>query len=251
MAKSTLSHPSVGTLGNLTPAEERKLRQAWSHLLRLCGTDTAADEHSSPASHTNGHTNGNSSPPKSDHAAFRNNLWRFILGDHPDALVLRFLRARKWDVQAAIDMLVSAAGWRDEIKIDETIIYNGEDVILRPEPSIVDKEFITQWRSGKSYASGTDREGRQVYVVKVRLHNPSAQSAEAMERYILHSIESLRLIAKPPQDQACLVFDLTGFGLGNMDFHVVKFIVQVFEARYPETLGAILVHNAPFVFWGT
>jgi hypothetical protein len=46
------------------------------------------------------------------------------------------------------------------------------------------------------------------------------------------------------------VFDLTGFGLGNMDFHVVKFIVQVFEARYPETLGAVLVHNAPFVFWG-
>ena len=252
MAKTTLSHPAVGTLGNLTPDEDAKLRQTWAHLLRLCGIDSPVDSSkTSPASQTDGHTNGTAPPVKSEHAAFRDSLWQFILGDHPDALALRFLRARKWDVNAAVEMLVAAARWRDEIKLHETVIFDGEDVILRPEPSALDREFIAQWRLGKSYVSGTDREGRLVYVVRVRLHDPSKQSAEAMERYILHSIESLRLISKPPQDQACLVFDLTGFGLGNMDFHVVKFIVQVFEARYPETLGSVLVHNAPFVFWGT
>lgn len=35
-----------------------------------------------------------------------------------------------------------------------------------------------------------------------------------------------------------------------MDFHVIRFLVTVFEARYPETLGAVHVHKAPFVFWG-
>jgi hypothetical protein len=252
MAKTTLSHPTVGTLGNLMPDEDAKLRQAWAHLLRLCGTDSPADSTSKMSpSQTNGHTDGNATPVTSEHAAFRDSLWQFILGDHPDALALRFLRARKWDIDAAVQMLVAAARWRDEIKLNESIIFDGEDVILRPEPSALDREFITQWRLGKSYVSGTDREGRLVYVVRVRLHDPSKQSAAAMERYILHSIESLRLVSRPPQDQACLVFDLTGFGLGNMDFHVVKFIVQVFEARYPETLGLVLVHNAPFVFWGT
>lgn len=263
---AAFSSPTTGTLGHLTPEEERKLRQAWAHLLRLCGTDTEAAStngtESVPNGHvngdangvtngvTNGHTNGDTVTTHRPGTPFRDSLWRFILGDNPDALLLRFLRARKWDVQASMDMLISAANWRDEIRIDEHIIRDGEDVVLRDQPSALDKEFVTQWRLGKSYVSGTDREGRIVYVVKVKLHNPSTQSAEAMERYILHSIESLRLVVKPPQDQACLVFDLTGFGLGNMDFHVVKFIVQVFEARYPETLGAVLVHNAPFVFWG-
>jgi hypothetical protein len=38
--------------------------------------------------------------------------------------------------------------------------------------------------------------------------------------------------------------------LRNVDLHVFKFLTTVFEARYPETLGVVLIHNAPFVFWG-
>jgi hypothetical protein len=71
-----------------------------------------------------------------------------------------------------------------------------------------------------------------------------------MESYALHNIETLRIMAKGTHDRACLLFDLTGFGLRNMDFQLVKFLMQIFEARYPETLEVILVHNAPFVFWG-
>lgn len=48
-----------------------------------------------------------------------------------------------------------------------------------------------------------------------------------------------------------VIFDLTGFSLANMDYHPVKFMIQCFEANYPESLGAILVHNAPWVFQGT
>lgn len=43
---------------------------------------------------------------------------------------------------------------------------------------------------------------------------------------------------------------MTGFSLANMDYHPVKFMIQCFEANYPESLGAILVHNAPWVFQG-
>lgn len=44
---------------------------------------------------------------------------------------------------------------------------------------------------------------------------------------------------------------MTGFSLANMDYHPVKFMIQCFEANYPESLGAVLVHNAPWVFQGT
>lgn len=35
-----------------------------------------------------------------------------------------------------------------------------------------------------------------------------------------------------------------------MDYVPVKFIIKCFEANYPESLGAILIHNAPWVFKG-
>lgn len=30
----------------------------------------------------------------------------------------------------------------------------------------------------------------------------------------------------------------------------VKFLVQCFEAYYPESLGILIIHKAPLVFWG-
>ncbi|KAG6003855.1 hypothetical protein E4U21_001654 [Claviceps maximensis] len=43
---------------------------------------------------------------------------------------------------------------------------------------------------------------------------------------------------------------MTGFTLANMDYQPVKFMIQCFEANYPESLGVVLVHNAPWVFQG-
>lgn len=236
-----------GTLGNLTPEQEVKLRKAWVHLLRLCGhtipepLNTDTPDHSQRFRHH-----------LSDKTAdgFRRALWRFIVNDHPDATVLRFLRARKWDVDLSMDMLVSAINWRHEAQVDDKIVRTGESVGLTASPTKADTEFLDQYRSGKSYFRNTDKENRPIYIARVRMHDPSKQGPEAMERYILHSIESLRLLVRAPYDKACLIFDMTGFGLKNMDYHVAKFLVQVFEARYPETLGAVVVHNAPFVFWG-
>lgn len=41
---------------------------------------------------------------------------------------------------------------------------------------------------------------------------------------------------------------MTGFTLANMDYTPVKFMIKVFEANYPESLGTVLVHKAPWVF---
>lgn len=166
--------------------------------------------------------------------------------------MLRFLRARKWDVDKGVIMMISAVDWRNERKLDSDLVLKGESVGLKPkdEQTDDDKNFIQQYRSGKSYVRATDKSGRPVYIIRVKLHDPYAQSSECMESYVLHNIESIRVLVQPPYDEACLLFDMTGFGLKNMDFHVVKFLLQVFESKYPETLGSVLIHNAPFVFWG-
>ncbi|KAI0487505.1 CRAL/TRIO domain-containing protein [Xylaria cf. heliscus] len=238
------------TTGDLTPDEEQKLKQAWIHLLRLCGVENLEGAGSpQPAPDITRELRkhvGDMSP-----GDFRQGLWGFILTEHPDALVVRFLRARNWDAEKAMAMLVSAVHWRVERNMAEVVIRDGESVAMKEEMSADDKGLVAQYRSGKSYVRGTDRENRIIYVIRVRLHDPQLQSGDAMETYVLHNIESLRILAKPPpNDKFCLIFDMTGFGLKNMDFHVVKFLISVFEARYPETLGVVLIHNAPFVFWG-
>lgn len=182
---------------------------------------------------------------------FKRRLWEAVKAYNPDSVILRYLRARKFDVDNGVTMLVSAVNWRDEIRIEETVNSCGESVGLKKSPTKDEKDFMAQYRSGKSYVRGTDKDNHPVYVIKVKLHDPNAQSAQTMESYVLHNIESIRLLVREPYDKACLIFDLSGFGLRNMDFHLVKFLVQVFEARYPETLGLVLVHNAPFIFWGT
>ncbi len=43
---------------------------------------------------------------------------------------------------------------------------------------------------------------------------------------------------------------MTGFSMANMDYTPVKFMIKCFEANYPESLGAVLVHKAPWIFQG-
>ncbi|KAI0204182.1 CRAL-TRIO domain-containing protein [Astrocystis sublimbata] len=227
----------------LDTVEVQKLQQAWAYLLRLCGVENGGLAGAPDTSNALHQLVGDMPPEK-----FRQGLWDFILSEIPDTLVVRFLRARKWDVEQSMVMLVSAIKWRVERNITE-IIRDGESVCSKKDASADDMAFMTQYRSGKSYVRGVDKENRLIYIIKVQLHDPRAQSGEAMERYILHNIESLRN-EKIANDKFCLIFDMTGFALKNMDFHVVKFLISVFEARYPETLGVILIHNAPLVFWG-
>ena len=234
-----------GTVGNLTAEQERCLQEAWIHLLRLGGHENIG--HGVPNKSHEFIQHLNDRAPN----GFHNSLWASMLCDNPDAVVLRYLRARKWDVGKAVIMIVSAVTWREERRINTDIVGGGESIGLKPTRSLDEEAFVMQYRSGKSYVRGNGKKGHPVYIIRAQLHDPHKQSASVMESFALHNIETLRIImAKAGQDKVCLIFDLTGFGLRNMDFHFISFLTHILEARYPETLEVVLVHNAPFVFWG-
>jgi len=142
-------------------------------------------------------------------AELRNGLLDTLKHDHPDAMLLRFLRARKWDVPRAFAMIMDAIVWRvKEMHVDDEVMAKGELHALKQERSSnaaeqkAGKDFLAQMRMGKSYVHGTDKMGRPIVVVRVRLHKPGAQSEEALERYIVHVIESVRLTLSPPVETA-------------------------------------------------
>ncbi|KAL9092369.1 MAG: hypothetical protein Q9159_000877 [Coniocarpon cinnabarinum] len=182
-------------------------------------------------------------------------IWSFTKGDNPDALLLRFLRARKWNVQNALVMLVSTVHWRvKDVKMDTELIPRGEAWFADKEKNgtghekQLGKDFMAQIRMGKSFIHGTDKEGRPMCFVRVRLHKSGDQSEEALEKFTIYTIETTRMMLSEQVDTAGIIFDMTDFSLSNMDYTPVKFMIKIFEANYPESLGHICVHHAPWVF---
>lgn len=141
--------------------------------------------------------------------SIRATLWSMVKHDHPDALVLRFLRARKWDINKALVMLISTMNWRAmEMHVDDDIMKNGEAGALEAEngpdgkSKTIGHDFLTQIRTGKSLLHGIDKNGRPICIVRVRYHKPGEQCEEGLERYTVYLIETARMTLTPPIDTA-------------------------------------------------
>jgi hypothetical protein len=97
-------------------------------------------------------------------AALATTFWNMVAGDNPDAVVLRFLRARKWDLNAGYDMLINCLRWRIVMRVDD-ITALGETGI-RNELEVLKKgmgeSFISNLHSNKSVLGGPDKDGRGI-----------------------------------------------------------------------------------------
>lgn len=139
----------------------------------------------------------------------RTAFWNMVKQDHPDALLLRFLRARKWDVKKALIMMISTMRWRlQDVHVDDDIMANGEAQALKQASSAdlaqkkKGEEFLKQMRMGKSFLHGVDKFGRPICVVRVRLHRAADQEADTLERFTVYTIETARLLLAPPVETA-------------------------------------------------
>jgi hypothetical protein len=150
----------------------------------------------------------------------RDAFWSMVKHDHPDGLLLRFLRARKWDVEKALVMMISTMHWRSqEMHVDDDIIKNGEEQALKDSKSSDPKvkkegeDFLAQLRIGKSYLHGLDAEGRPMCIVRARLHRAGEQSEASLERFTVYTIETARMFLRPPVDTAVSLLqrNLTSF----------------------------------------
>lgn len=233
-----------GRPGNLTAEQEQKLKEMWSQLLDLFGVAHESVAHSNgtstPSTAETGlikktkkrglfgskkeTTETPDAPDNDKHnqnreyaaalasqapAELREAFWSNVKMDNPDALLLRFLRARKWDVHAAIVMLISTGHWRlKEVHIDEDIMYKGElgSLVESQSSNAAEKkegeDFMAQLRMGKSFLHGVDKEGRPLCFVRVKLHHGGEQTEKSLERFTVYLIETARLHLRPPVDTA-------------------------------------------------
>lgn len=236
-----------GRPGNLTKDQEAKLQEFWTATLKLFGVEKEDDQESQAGTATSEKKKkkrsmfsrkdggqSNSSADKEDKFGqtkdflqmvatqspedLRKAFWSMVKHDHPDGLLLRFLRARKWDVQNALVMLISAMHWRlQEMNVDDDVMKNGEgaavaDSLNSTNPTLKKEgnDFMTQLRMGKSFLHGTDRDGRPMCFVRVRLHKQGEQSDTSLERFTVYGIETARLLLESNVDTAVSTETATG-----------------------------------------
>lgn len=174
----------------------------------------------------------------------RENFWNMLRLDYPDNLLLRFLRARKWDSDKTMSMLANTLHWRLKDACPDEIIRNGELGAY----SAKQEGLVKNIELRKAVIYGFDKKGRPIVYVRPRKHKSSDQTEEEIEKYSLLIIEQARLFLKEPTDAATILFDLSGFTMANMDYAPVKYLISCFEAHYPECLGNLFIHKAPWIF---
>ena len=208
---STTGSETAEQAGSVGPEKRKRKRvNLFTRKHNELGTDDAETVSTSDGDDKYGQTKEfhkllESQSPENIRTAF----WSMVKHDDPDGLLLRFLRARKWNVQNALVMLISTMHWRTQgMHVDDDIVKRGEGGALEDStssnaPTKKDgQDFLAQMRLGKSFLHGTDKEGRPITFVRVRLHKQGEQSEASLERFTVYTIETARLLLSPNVDTA-------------------------------------------------
>ncbi|KAF3192701.1 hypothetical protein TWF106_010558 [Orbilia oligospora] len=194
---------------------------------------------------------------------------------HDDTTLLRFLRARKFDVPSAVIQFADTEKWRQETKIEQ--LYDTIDINEYEQA----RSVYPQWTGRR------DRRGIPVYLFKVGHLNDKTMNAyakstahkgstiqvagtsktpdrmlrlfalyESMTHFILPLCSVLpREHPETPVDSTNNIVDISGVGLKtfwNLKNHMQD-ASTLATAHYPETLDRIFIIGAPSFFptvWG-
>ena len=176
---------------------------------------------------------------------FHDQLWFLFGPDIPDMIMLKFLRARKWNVHRAFAMLCKCVKWRIESDV-MGIVAKGDLGLSREDPT-----YAIQGPAEKVYSLGySDKNVMPVIMIHVKNHVAAAQPAETMTKFVISAAETFRTLVVYPNDKVIVVFDMSGFGMRNMDWHSLMTVLKILEGYYPETLAKLYIYRAPWIFQG-
>ncbi|XP_041431544.1 SEC14-like lipid binding 1 L homeolog isoform X2 [Xenopus laevis] len=165
-----------------------------------------------------------------------------------DEHILRFLRARDFNIDKAREILCQSLTWRKQHHVDYLLS-------TWDPPQVLHDHYAGGWHHH-------DRDGRPLYLLRLGQMDTKglvrALGEESLLRHVLsineeglrRCEENTKIFGRPISSWTCLV-DLEGLNMRHLWRPGVKAllrIIEVVEANYPETLGRLLILRAPRVF---
>ncbi|CAF3476664.1 unnamed protein product [Rotaria socialis] len=165
-----------------------------------------------------------------------------------DSHLLRFLRARRFDIEKTKESVCHSLAWRKKNCIDRLLVdYES--------PEVIQRFFPGAW-------GGNDREGRPIYILRVgeidvRGVMKAVHGEDVWIRHVLCLVEeglkkceeNTKIFGKPISS-VCVILDFENFSVKHLYrpvFRVISQISDTVEANYPETLGRMFLTRCPRV----
>ncbi|XP_018905018.1 SEC14-like protein 1 isoform X2 [Bemisia tabaci] len=179
----------------------------------------------------------------------KNNFAHLQKGKIPnDPTLLRFLRARDFNVEKARELLSQSLTWRKRHNVDQ-ILSSYET------PDVIKDYFPGGWHHH-------DKDDQPIYLLKLGQMDVKGLlktiGEDSLLKLTMHVCEEgLKLTEKVTKDCGkpistwCLLVDLEGLNMRHLWRPGIKAllrIIEIVEANYPETLGRVLIIRAPRVF---
>ncbi|XP_014770135.1 SEC14-like protein 5 isoform X1 [Octopus bimaculoides] len=165
-----------------------------------------------------------------------------------DAHILRFLRARQFNIEKAREMLVHSLAWRK--------LHNIDHLLDNYRPSqVIQKYYPGGWHF-------SDNDGRPIYILRLgQMDVKGLMKAVGEETVLKHVIavneEGVQRAAAAteqlgyPVSGCTWIMDLENLSMRHLWRPGIKAllrIIEIVQANYPETMGRLLIVRAPRVF---
>lgn len=251
LAEENASDDTWGSDETSDAASVQTFYTAYSVLSPQTSCDTRlAEKGEPPALKVTPHRNIMPFMAQYDPHVLHRSFFSFPRNDLVDNVVLRFIRARKYQLSDAMKMLANSLHWKvKEYPVNEYLLAGDAPAYVAGDT--LDVGFIKNFTVSKSFIRGEDKQKNPLFVFQSRKHFAADSPLPETEKFALVVIEWCRLFLREVNesvDTCSVMFDLSGFSMKNADNAPVKFLMSMFEAHYPESLGIVIVHNAPWIF---